>query len=215
MTLMAFLRAMPAEERANALIHGLGAALSALVGASLITLAARGGDAWQIVSAAVFSAALLVLYVASTMYHAVQHRQTKGRLEIVDHAAIFVLIAGTYTPFTLISLRGAWGWALFGVIWALALIGVVAKLFLTGRFSRLSTLIYLLMGWLVVAVVPMTQALPLATLLWLLAGGLAYSLGTIFYHNERLPYAHAIWHLFVLAGSACHVVAVATQVLPA
>jgi hemolysin III len=127
-----------------------------------------------------------------------------------------VLIAGTYTPFTLISLRGAWGWSLFGVIWGLALVGVVAKLFLTGRFARLSTLIYLLMGWLVVvAVVPMTQALPLATLLWLLAGGLAYSLGTIFYHNERLPYAHAVWHLFVLAGSACHVVAVATQVLPA
>lgn len=213
---MTFLPSMPAEERANTLTHGFGAVLSVLAGAVLVTIAARGGDAWQIVSAAVFSAALLVLYAASTVYHAVQHHKAKARLEIVDHAAIFVLIAGTYTPFTLISLRGAWGWSLFGVIWGLALIGVVAKLFLTGRFSRLSTLIYLLMGWLVVvAVVPMTQALPLATLLWLLVGGLAYSLGTVFYHNERLRYAHAIWHLFVLGGSACHVVAVATQVLPA
>jgi hemolysin III len=212
---LAFLRRIPAEERANTITHGVGAVLSLISGAVMVTLAALGGNAWQIVSAAVFSAALLLLYTASTLYHAVQHRQAKARLEILDHAAIFVLIAGTYTPFTLVSLRGAWGWSLFGVIWGLALLGVIAKLFVTGRFARLSTLIYVAMGWLVVvAIVPLLRELSGAALAWLVAGGLSYTAGTLFYHNHRLPYAHAIWHLFVLGGSACHTIAVLTQVRP-
>jgi hemolysin III len=207
---------MPAEERANAITHALGAVLSLIGGAGLITLAARGGDAWQIVSAAVFSTALLLLYTASTVYHAVQQPQVKARLEIVDHAAIYLLIAGTYTPFMLVSLRGPWGWSLFGVIWGLAVLGVIAKLFLTGRFARLSTLTYVAMGWLVVvAIVPALRALPTPALVWLVLGGLLYTGGTFFFHRDRMPYAHAIWHLFVLAGSACHVAAVLTQVLPA
>lgn len=213
---MPFLRSLPNEERANTITHGLGAVLSLVGGAGLIVLAARGGDPWQIVSAAVFSAALLLLYTASTVYHAVRRQPVKARLEILDHAAIYLLIAGTYTPFTLVGLRGPWGWSLFGVIWGLALIGVVAKLFLTGRFSRLSTLTYIAMGWLVVvAIAPALRALPASALIWLLLGGLLYTAGTFFFHQDRLPYAHAIWHLFVLAGSACHVAAVSTQVLPA
>jgi hemolysin III len=211
-----FLRSMPAEERANTITHGIGAVLSLIGGSSLIIFAARSGDAWRVVSAAVFGTALLLLYSASTVYHAVQQGQAKARLEILDHAAIYLLIAGTYTPFTLVDLRGPWGWSLFGVIWGLALLGVIAKLFLTGRFSRLSTLTYVAMGWLVVvALVPALRALPTSALVWLVAGGLLYTAGTFFFHCDRLPYAHAIWHLFVLAGSACHMAAVTTQVLPA
>lgn len=202
------------EEAANVLTHGLGALASAAAGLALVTMAALAGDALRIASAAVYSLSLLLLYTASTLYHSARAGAAKGRLEIFDHCAIFVLIAGTYTPFMLVSLRGPWGWSLFGVIWGLAIAGVVLKLVFGTRFPLLSTLIYIAMGWLVVvAAGPMIQALDLPTLLWLLAGGLAYTAGTLFYHNERIPYTHAIWHLFVLAGSACHFVAVAGQLL--
>ena len=138
----------------------------------------------------------------------------RARLRVFDHCAIYLLIAGSYTPFLLIGLRGGWGWSLFGVIWGLAVAGVIFKLFFTGRFPRLSTGIYLGMGWLsLVAVVPMVQRLPGTTLAWLVAGGIAYTAGTAFYHSRRIPYAHAIWHLFVLAGSVCHYAAVATHVV--
>lgn len=204
------------EELASALTHGLGAVASAVGGAILITFAALGGDVWQLLSATVFSATLVLLYTSSTLYHAFRRQVTRTRLRIVDHCAIYLLIAGTYTPFTLVTLRGAWGWSLFGVVWALAVGGVVFKLFCTGRLKRLSTGIYLGMGWLViVAVHPFLEALTTGTLLWLLAGGLAYTVGTAFYHSRRIPFAHAVWHLFVLAGSTCHFVAVATQVIPA
>ena len=201
------------EEFANALTHGVGIVASVIGGATLITLAAISGDTRQIVSAAVFTATLILLYTASTLYHAFHEAAVKARLKVLDHCAIFLLIAGTYTPFTLIALRGGWGWSLFGVIWALAVAGVVFKLFFTGRFRRLSTLIYIAMGWLViVAMGPLVEALPAWTLGLLIAGGIAYTAGTFFYHRPRLPYAHAIWHLFVLAGSVLHFAAVAMQV---
>ncbi|MDP1698742.1 MAG: hemolysin III family protein [Xanthomonadaceae bacterium] len=201
------------EEIANALTHGLGAAASLTAGLVLVVLATVRGDGWQLASAIVFSAALVLLYSASTAYHASTQPTIKRRLKILDHAAIYVLIAATYTPFMLVSLRGPWGWSLFALIWTLAVAGVVFKLFYTGRFERTSTLLYLGMGWIaVLAAAPMMRALSTASLSWLFAGGLAYTVGTVFYSSRRIPYAHAIWHLFVLAGSSCHFVAVYSQV---
>jgi len=206
----------PREELASALTHGLGATAALAGGAVLVTLAALHGDGWQLAGAIVFGVALLLLYIASTLYHAIRHPVAKGRLKVFDHCAIYLLIAGTYTPFTLVGLRGPVGWRLFAAIWVLAVAGVVFKLFHTGRFKRLSTLIYIAMGWLiVVAAKPMLAALDAWTLGWLLAGGLSYTLGTVFYHGPRMRYSHAIWHLFVLGGSVCHYVAVMAQVLPA
>lgn len=202
------------EELLNALTHGAGA-LVALAGAAvLITLASIYADRWAVIGASVYGASLLLLYVASTLYHAVSHVKIKARLKVFDHCMIYVLIAGTYTPFTLTSLRGPWGWTLFGLIWGLAIAGIIFKLYYTGRFQWLSTGIYLAMGWLVViAIEPLMKALPQGAFAWLMAGGIAYTLGTVFYMSRRLPYAHAIWHGFVLAGSVCHFAAVLIQVL--
>lgn len=203
-----------AHELASAWTHGLGAVAALAGGAVLITLAALHGDAWQLGASIVFGVSLLALYVASTLYHTVKHPVSKGRLKVFDHCAIYVLIAGTYTPFTLIGLRGTWGWGLFATIWTLALAGVVFKLFYTGRFKRLSTAIYIAMGWLVVvAIKPLLNSLDRWTLGWLLAGGLFYTLGTYFYHRESIRYSHAIWHMFVIAGSVSHYIAVTAQVL--
>lgn len=202
------------EEMACALTHGVGAVASVTGGATLITFAALGGDAWQLLSAIVFSATLFLLYTSSTVYHAVRHQVARARLQILDHCAIFLLIAGTYTPFTLVTLRGAWGWTLFGVVWGLAAAGIVFKLFFTGRLRRLSTTIYLGMGWLsIVAARPVLAVLSTETLLWLVAGGLSYTMGTAFYHSRRIPFSHAVWHLFVLGGSTCHFVAVASELI--
>ena len=203
------------EELASALTHGLGATAALAGGAVLVTLAAKYGDAWQLGAAIVFGVSLLLLYLASTLYHAIQHPVAKGRLKVFDHCAIYLLIAGTYTPFTLIGLRGPVGWWLFAAIWTLALAGVVFKLHYTGRFKRLSTLIYIAMGWMiVVAAKPMLAALDAWTLGWLVAGGLSYTLGTVFYHRPQVRYSHAIWHLFVIGGSLCHYIAVLAQVVP-
>jgi hemolysin III len=202
------------DEIASALTHGLGAVAALAGGAVLITLTAIHGDGWQLGASIVFGISLLLLYVASTLYHAIQHPIAKGRLKVFDHCAIYVLIAGTYTPFTLIGLRGPWGWGLFIAIWTLALSGVVFKLFYTGRFKLLSTAIYIAMGWLVlVAIKPLLESLDAWTLGWLLAGGVFYTLGTYFYHRESIRFSHAIWHLFVIAGSVCHYIAVTAQVL--
>ena len=204
------------EELASALTHGVGAAAALAGGAVLIALAALEGDGWQLTAAIVFGICLLLLYVASTLYHAIEHPIAKPRLKVFDHCAIYLLIAGTYTPFTLIGLRGTLGWSLFAAIWALALAGVVFKLFYTGRFPRLSTLIYVAMGWLViVAIKPVFAALDAWTFGWLVAGGVFYTLGTYFYHRESIHYSHAIWHLFCIAGSVCHYIAVMAQVLSA
>lgn len=203
------------EEFANALTHGLGATAALAGGAVLITLAAIYGDHWQLIGAIVFGACLLLLYLASTLYHAIQHPVVKGRLKVLDHCAIYLLIAGTYTPFTLVGLRGPWGWGLFAAIWSLAMAGVVFKLFFTGRFKRLSTLIYIAMGWLVIiAIKPLLASIDAWTFGWLLAGGICYTLGTVFYHRPSLRYSHAIWHLFVIGGSVCHYISVLAQVLP-
>ncbi|NJN14871.1 MAG: hemolysin III family protein [Oscillochloris sp.] len=201
------------EELMNTITHGAGAVVGLIAGIFLIVLATFSGDPWRIVSAAVFSISLVLLYSASALYHATPGGPRKFQLEIIDHCAIYLLIAGTYTPFTLVTLRGPWGWSLFGVIWGLAIAGVILKLIFTTRFSLLSTLIYIAMGWLVVvAAVPLINALPLNALVLLVAGGITYTAGTLFYHNRRIPYAHAIWHVFVIAGSVLHYLAVATQV---
>ena len=197
------------EELWNALTHGVGAVASLAGGAVLITMAAMLGGARQVVSASIFSATLVLLYAASTLYHAIPHTRIKARLEVLDHCAIYLLIAGTYTPFTLVSLRGTWGWTLFGLVWGLAAMGVVFKLFFTGRFKLVSTILYVALGWLVViAWRPMVAAVTPTTLHWLLAGGVMYTGGTVFYMSRKIRYSHGIWHLFVLGGSVLHFVAV-------
>lgn len=205
----------PREELANTLTHAVGIALSIAGLSLLVTMASLHGDAWHVVSTAVFGTTLVLLYTASTCYHAFRRPETKRLLRKLDHAGIFLLIAGTYTPFVLVSLRGPWGWSLFGVVWGLGVLGVVLKFWLAGRFKLASTLIYLGMGWLVlIAIRPMTEVVPAPGLWWLVAGGLCYTGGAAFYLWKRLPYHHAIWHLFVLAGSVCHWTSVYGYVLP-
>lgn len=191
-----------------------GLVLAAVGGVLMLVLALLARpDAWQLASAIVFSASLLLMHLASTLYHREREPLRRGRLKIFDHCAIYLLIAGTYTPFTLIGLRGGLGWSLFAAIWSLAALGTVFKLFFTGRFKLLSTLVYVAMGWLVmVAIKPVLAALDAWTFGWLLAGGIAYTLGTVFYMNKSLRYAHAFWHVFVIAGGGCHFIAVLAQV---
>lgn len=207
----------PSEEIASAITHGLGVLLAIAGGTSLIVLSVNHAGAREVISAAVFTVTLVVMYVASTLYHAISQPRTKQRLKVFDHCAIFLLIAGTYTPFTIAILKGTLGWSLFGVIWGLAAVGIVLKWFFTGRMRLLSTLFYVLMGWLaIVAVVPISRVLEATAFYWLIGGGVVYTVGTLFYHNQRIPYAHAIWHLFVLGGSVCHFMAILNQfTLPA
>jgi hemolysin III len=203
------------EEIANAVTHGIGLLLSVAGFVVLLVLAALRGTAWHIVACSIYGATLICLYAASTLYHAVISPRIKRALRIFDHSAIFLLIAGTYTPFVLINLRGPWGWSLFGVIWGLALAGILFKFWFVGRFGFLSTAVYIAMGWLVViAAKPVVAHVPFTALVWLLAGGLAYTAGVIFYASRRIPYSHAIWHLFVLAGSTCHYFAILSTVIP-
>ncbi len=199
----------PAEEVAHAVTHGLGCLLSAAGLAVLVVQAVGRGDTWGVVSASIFGATLVLLYLASTLYHAVTRPRAKSVLKRIDHAAIYLLIAGTYTPFCLGPLRGPWGWSLLGVVWGLGLAGAVTDVATGRRFKWLSLTVYLLMGWLVVtALRPLLASVDGTTLLWLGAGGLAYTGGVGFYVARRLPWHHAIWHGFVLVGSACHWVAV-------
>jgi len=199
-------------EWANTITHGIGVVASLVAIPVLVVLTVRNSSAAGVVGAVVFSSGLLLLYLASTMYHAARSPTLRARLKVLDHSAIYVLIAASYTPFTIAVLGPGWGWSLFGVIWGLAAAGVVFKLFFTGRFNLASTLLYIAMGWLVlIAVVPLAHAVKPAALAWLVAGGVAYTAGTPFYHATRFRYGHAIWHLFVLAGSVCHTIAVALQ----
>ncbi len=203
------------DELANSLTHAFGLALSIVALAVLIVFARLHGTARHLVAYSIYGATLVALYAASTAYHGVDMRRAKHILKVVDHAAIYLLIAGTYTPFTLLSLHGGWGWSLFGVIWGLAAAGVVFKLFFTDRFEHTSTAIYLAMGWLVViAARPMIAHVPTGGLAWLFVGGLCYSAGVLFYVNERLRFSHAIWHVFVMGGSACHFLAILLFTLP-
>lgn len=210
-------QAIPAsDERANTATAAAGLALACVGALAMLPFAMRTGDAWKIASAIVFCATLVLLHLASTLYHATAEPVAKSRRKVLDHCAIYLLIAGTYTPFTLVALHGRLGWTLFATIWTLAACGVVFKLFSTGRLRVLSTVIYVAMGWLVVfAIRPVSHALDAWTLGWLLAGGIAYTLGTVFYHRPGMRHAHAIWHGFVIAGGACHYVAVLAQLSPA
>lgn len=205
----------PREELANVVTHGIGLVLSIAGLALMVTYAGLRGDAWTVTSTAIFGATLVLLYTTSTLYHSARDEQRKVLLRKFDHAAIFLLIAGSYTPFLLVSLRGPWGWSLFGVVWGLAVVGVALKFWFTGRFRVLSTLIYIGMGWLVMAAFrPLMAALPSGGLWLLLVGGLCYTGGAAFYLWKSLPFHHAVWHLWVLAGSACHWAAVFFYVQP-
>ena len=203
------------EEIAHSVTHGLGVVLSIAGLAVMVTLAALRGNAWHVVSCSIFGVTLIFLYTASTLYHSIPHPGAKKVLRVFDHSAIFLLIAGTYTPFTLVTLRGGWGWTLFVLIWGLALVGIIYKITAKTRYRLLSVLLYLGMGWLVlVAIKPMVISVAMPGLLLLLAGGLCYTLGLIFFVWRSLPYSHAVWHLFVLAGSICHFFAVLLYVIP-
>jgi hemolysin III len=205
-----------AEEFANSVTHGVGLGLSLAGLVVLIILTALRGTAWHVVSCTIYGSTLVILYAASTLYHSIQSARAKRVLRIIDHGAIYLLIAGTYTPFTLVNLRGGLGWTLFGVVWGLAALGIVFKVFHVDRFPIASTLVYLSMGWLVViAWKPVMTLIPAGGIALIAAGGAAYTLGVFFFAAKRVPYNHAIWHLFVLAGSIFHYVAVLLYVLPA
>lgn len=193
------------EEALNVYSHGLGFVLSIAGLVLLVFRAVQYGDAWHIVSFSIYGLSMIVLYLASTLFHAAKNPVRRRRLNIFDHASIFILIAGTYTPYLLVTLNGAWGWSLFGVVWGIALVGVVLKIFYTGRFRLASTIMYLLMGWvIIVAIKPLLQNLAPGGL-WLLAlGGVFYSIGAALYMIQKVPYNHAIFHLLVLLGSASH-----------
>ena len=207
-------RRLSGEEIANSVTHGVGLVLSIAGFAVLLALAVLRGTAWDIVACSVYGVSLVCLYAASTLYHVALSPRWKRGLKVLDHSAIYLLIAGTYTPFLLLNLRGAWGWSLFGVIWGLAFAGILFKLWFVNHFAHVSTGVYVAMGWLVViAAKPVLAHVPLATLAWLVAGGVLYSLGVVFYAWKRLPYSHAVWHLFVLGGSVCHYFAVLRSVL--
>ena len=195
----------PGEELANSVSHGVGLLAAIAATPVLLLSAVRQGDAARIAGAGVFAAAMVLLYLTSTLYHALPWNRAKRVFQVLDHAAIFLMIAGTYTPFTLGVLRGAWGWTLFGLVWGLALAGIVLTAAGGVRYPKLTTSLYLAMGWLIlVAVKPLWLRMPPEGLFWLLAGGIAYTVGVVFYAAKRVRYCHFVWHLFVIAGTACH-----------
>ena len=197
------------EEIANSVSHGVGLLAAVAAVPVLVIAAVQRGNAAGIVGASVFGATMVVLYLTSTLYHALPRNRAKRVFQVLDHGAIFLLIAGTYTPFTLGVLRGRWGWTLFGLVWGLALAGVLLKAVSGIRYPTLSTCLYIAMGWLVlIAVKPLWLNVPTWGLFWLLAGGIAYTAGVAFFAAERVRYSHFVWHLFVIAGTACHFVAV-------
>lgn len=203
------------EELAHAITHGLGAVLAIVGTVILVVRAALYGTTWHVIACSIFGATLVMMYFASTLYHSIPLPKAKRVLRVIDHSLIFFLIAGTYTPFTLVTLRGPWGWSLFGFTWGLAAIGVGLKIFTTGRYEKISLAVYLMMGWCaVVAIKPLIEALEPGGLAMLAAGGITYSGGVAFYTWERLRYHHAIWHLFVLGGSVLHWFTVFYYVLP-
>lgn len=203
------------EELLNSITHGTGVLLSIAALILLIVFSSTYGSTGHVVSCTIFGITLILLYTASTLYHSFQKPQIKNVLKVIDHSCIYLLIAGTYTPFLLVTLRGTLGWTMFAVVWCLAITGVVFKIFFVHRFKVISTIAYLFMGWLVVfAIKPLIVSMPAGGIVWLFAGGLAYSLGVIFYVWEKLPFNHSIWHMFVLTGSTCHFFAVLFYVLP-
>jgi len=205
----------PAEERINILSHVAGLVLSIAALALLVTHASFHGNVWHIVGVSIFGASLVILYTASSFYHSAQTPGLRGRLRIVDHVSIYILIAGTYTPFTLVTLNGPTGWVIFGITWGLAITGIILKLFFTGRYNVLSTLMYVFMGWLILfAIKPLMENLSSEGLHWLVAGGIAYTTGAILYNIKKIKFNHAIFHISVLVGSCCHFAAIFFHVLP-
>ncbi len=203
------------EEIAHAVTHGVGIPLSIAGLVILVAFSSLYGDAWHIISSTIYGVTLILCYTASTLYHGIPLPRAKQLLRQLDHASIFLLIAGTYTPFTLVNLRGPWGWTLFGLVWGIALAGMALELIARKRYKRLSISLYLGLGWLVViAIQPMLESVGTGGLLLLLAGGLCYSLGVIFYVWKRLAYHHAVWHLFVLGGSIFHFFSILFYVVP-
>jgi hemolysin III len=205
---------MYAGERFNTLTHGVGSLLALIGTASLVAVAAHSADPWKIVGVAVYSSTLVLLYGLSTLYHSVRGR-AKAVLQKLDHQSIYLLIAGSYTPFCLVTLRGPWGWSLFGVVWGLAAVGGLQELWQKNESRVLSVVIYVLMGWAVlVALVPLWTALGTAGFVWVAGGGMFYTVGIVFYVlDDRLRHSHGVWHLFVLAGSICHYVAILRYVV--
>ena len=203
------------NEIANSVTHGIGALLAVAGLVLLVVFAAAYGNVWHVVSFSIYGSTLVLLYLASTLYHSAQNPKIKQTLRIIDHAAIYLLIAGTYTPFMLVTLQGVQGWVMFGVIWGLALIGILYKVFFINRHVVISTIFYLLMGWMIVfSIGDLFRALPLGGIIFLGVGGLSYTLGIIFYAGRERLLMHAIWHLFVLGGSICHFFAILFYVLP-
>ena len=203
------------EEIMNAVTHGIGTLL-AVAGLVLLTVfASLYGDIWHVISFSIYGTTLVLLYLASTLYHSFTNERLKVIFKILDHSAIYLLIAGTYTPFTLVPLHGVLGWTVFGLVWGLAILGIVLKVFFAGQFKMASTLCYILMGWFIlIAIKPLIATVAINGIIWLIVGGLLYTLGSVFYLWNKLPYNHAIWHLFVLAGSISHFIAVFLYVLP-
>ncbi len=205
----------PREEEINIISHAIGFMLSIIALVLLVIHATAFGDVWHIVSVSIFGVSLIVLYAASTLYHSAKQQELRNRLKIFDHSAIYVLIAGTYTPFALITLNGTKGWVIFGISWGMALIGIILKLFFTGKYKSISTLMYILMGWMIVfAIKPLIDSLPLDGLHWLIAGGVSYTIGAVLYSIKKIKFNHAIFHIFVLIGSFCHFYSVFFYVLP-
>jgi hemolysin III len=203
------------EELFNCITHGIGILISIAGLVAMVVFSGLYGNTLHIVSSAIFGTALVMLYTASTLYHSCQKPNLKHRFKILDHSCIYILIAGTYTPFLLVTLKGSVGWSMFALVWSLAVIGILFKMFFVHRFKLISTIAYILMGWIIIfAIKPLLQALPEGGLVWLVCGGLAYTLGTIFYMWNKLPFNHAIWHSFVLGGSICHFCAVMFYVIP-
>lgn len=201
-------------ELTNTITHGVGLLFSVAGLTLLVVFASLRGTATHIVSVSIYGATLVLLYLASTLYHGTRHPRAKRVMQIIDHAAIYLLIAGTYTPFALVPLHGAWGWSIFGVVWGLALLGIVYKILFIGRFKLFAIMVYLGMGWLSLIIIkPLLAVAPVGAVWWLLAGGLCYSAGLIFYRWTSLKHHHAIWHLFVMAGSTCHFFAVMFYVI--
>jgi hemolysin III len=208
-------RQITMEELANTLTHGVGLVCSLMAFAILVILALLHGGRWEIVSCAIYGVSLVSLYAASTLYHGISSPRAKQALMIFDHCAIYLLIAGTYTPFLLVNLRGGYGWTLFAVVWGIALAGILFKLWFGDRFPTFSMSLYLGMGWLgIVGAREIYLHVPLAGIYWLCLGALVYSLGVIFYICRRIPHHHLVWHLMVMAGSTCHFIAILCSVFP-
>jgi hemolysin III len=204
-----------AEELVNRYTHGIGA-LTSLIGVIvLITLASRQHDNYRLVSACIYGVAMVTFYCLSTAYHSVRKPKVRYVFRILDHASIYLMIAGSYTPFALVTLRGPWGWSLLGTVWGLGTVGAVMKISTTHRLRFIGPILYIALGWIVViALKPLSAALPTNGMLLLFAGGVAYTVGVVFYLWDRLPFNHAIWHLFVLTGSACHFCSIFYYVIP-